>query len=29
MEWILVPVAEVVVVIGIIYFSYKREKRER
>jgi len=28
MEWILVPVAEVVVVIGIIYFSYRREKRE-
>jgi len=29
MEWILVPVAVVVVVIGIVYFSYKREKRER
>jgi len=28
MEWILVPVAVVVVVIGIVYFSYKREKRE-
>jgi nitrogen fixation-related uncharacterized protein len=28
MEWILVPVAVVVVVIGIIYFSYKREKKE-
>ncbi|MBA7530238.1 hypothetical protein ES705_22441 [subsurface metagenome] len=29
MEWILVPVAVVVVAIGIVYFSYKREKRER
>ncbi len=28
MEWILVPVAVVVVVVGIIYFSYKREKKE-
>ncbi len=28
MEWILVPVAVVVVAIGIVYFSYKREKKE-
>jgi len=28
MWWLLVPMAEVVVVIGIIYFSYKREKKE-
>jgi nitrogen fixation-related uncharacterized protein len=28
MEWILVPVAVVVVVIGIVYFSYKRERKE-